>query len=357
MMLRARASTQTGEQMARALARAWRHGLSPLDLSAAELELIAPLLLGSGAASLIWAKLRLSAWPDQRVMREFQQAYRLHTVQAALHEVEIQEVITLFRAAGIEPMLIKGWTVARFYPEPGLRPYGDIDLCIRPEQYQAAVTLMRGPTGQSYNVDLHRGFEQVDDQPFDRLFARAELLPIGEVEVRALSQADQLRTLCTHLLKHGAWRPLWLCDIAAIVEALPADFDWATCLGEDRRQAEWVACSIGLARDLLGAQIDRAPASVQTRSLPRWLVPAVLKQWQWSRAIEHTPPELMIDSLHHPTRLAKAFYERWPNPVRATFNLQAPFNNLPRLPFQVGDCIAQLAGFLTRLPRQRREPS
>jgi len=89
--------------------------------------------------------------------------------------------------------------------------------------------------------------------------------------------------------------------------------------------------------------------------LPNWLVPAVLKQWKWSRAIDHTPPELMSISLRHLTHIPKALYERWPNPVQATFNLKAPFNELPRLPFQVGEYISQVFSFLTRLPKLLRE--
>jgi len=29
---------------------------------------------------------------------------------------------------GVEPILGKGWAIARLYPERGMRPYGDIDL-------------------------------------------------------------------------------------------------------------------------------------------------------------------------------------------------------------------------------------
>src|SRR6185503_14537596 len=190
-MSSARASTLFGELIARALAGAWRDSPPPINISANELEKIAPLLLGSGAAALIWAKLRQSDLKDIPVALEFQQAYRLHSVQAAIHHSEIQDVIKLFDSAGVEPLLVKGWTVARFYPEMGLRPYGDIDLCLRPEQYEIAAAIMTTPEGEKYNVDLHKGFEKLDARNLDRLFARSEILRIGDANVRVLKLEDQ----------------------------------------------------------------------------------------------------------------------------------------------------------------------
>jgi Uncharacterised nucleotidyltransferase len=347
-MSHARASTLTGELIARALAGAWRNAPPPLNISTAELEKIAPLLIGSGAASLMWAKLRLSELKDTPVALEFQQAYRLHSIQAAIHESEIPIVLKMLRSAEVEPLLVKGWAVARFYTEKGMRPYGDIDLCVRPEHYRAAEAMASSPEGEKYNVDLHEGLEKLDDQSLDDLFARSETLRLGDVDVRVLRLEDQLRILCTHLLRHGVWRPLWLCDIAAIVESLPSDFDWNLCFGDDPRQADRVSCSVGLAHQLLGARVDDTPVYQRAMNLPRWLVPAVLKQWKWSHALDHTPPELMSVSLRHLTHLPKALLRRWPNPVEATFNLKAPFNGFPRLPLQVGDYISQTFSFLTR---------
>jgi hypothetical protein len=347
-MSHARASTLIGELIARALAGAWRSVPPQLDLSTVELEKIAPLLIGSGAASLTWAKLRLSELKNTPVALEFQQAYRLHSIQAAIHESEIPIVLKMLHSAEFEPLLVKGWAVARFYPEKGMRPYGDIDLCFRPEHYRAAATIVSSPEGEKYNVDLHEGLEKLDDQSLDDLFARSETLKLGDVDVRVLRLEDQLRILCTHLLRHGAWRPLWLCDIAAIVESLPSNFDWNLCFGTDRRQADQIACCIGLAHQLLGARIDDTPVSRRAGHLPRWLVPAVLKQWKRSHALDHIPPELMSVSLRHLTHIPKALRRRWPNPVEATFNLKAPFNEFPRLPLQIGDYISQIFSFLTR---------
>ena len=64
----------------------------------------------------------------------------------------------------MKPLLAKGWAVARLYPEPGLRPYGDTDLYLRSEEYDAAVTALRNPDTLRGPVDLHRGFPELDDR-------------------------------------------------------------------------------------------------------------------------------------------------------------------------------------------------
>ena len=117
-------------------------------------------------------------------------------------------------------------------------------------------------------MDLHKGIEKLDTQSLDELFERSEILRLGDVDVRVLRLEDQLRLICRHLLRHGAWRPLWLCDIAAIVESLPPSLDWNLCLTANRHQADLIACSIGLAHQLLGARVDNTPVSERARNLP-----------------------------------------------------------------------------------------
>ena len=135
-MARYRAESGRGRLVAELLAGAWRDAPPAPGLSAAELAAVTPLLLASGGAALAWRRVRVSeslrATPAAHQLR---QAYRLHTLEAALHERNIKQVFALLRAAGVEPLLVKGWAVARLYTEPGARPYGDIDLCVRPADY------------------------------------------------------------------------------------------------------------------------------------------------------------------------------------------------------------------------------
>ena len=344
-----------GRLVAVALAGSWRHSPPVLECSATELEEIAPLLLSSGAGALAWWRIRHSALRDVPAAQGLHQAYRLNTLQAALQQRTIAQVITRLRAVEIEPILVKGWAVARLYPELGLRPRGDIDLCVRPEQFAAAEAALRGLPAQRYGVDLHRGFEKFGGGSVEGCYARSRLIKLGETEVRVLSAEDHLRVLSTHMLREGAWRPVWLCDVAAAVESRPANFAWASCLTEERRLADWVSCALRLAHQLLGADIRNTPAAQRSEALPGWILPTILHEWAAalpSMSQRHRAP--MASYLRHPAGVWQGLRHRWPNPIEATVSLHGRFNALPRFPFQIGTCLARAAKFVARLPKSLR---
>ena len=326
-----------GKLVASILAGAWRRSPPPLSLSSADLAEITPLLLRTGAASLGWWRVRDSDLRTCSPALELRQAYRLHTLQAGLHERRIVRAIALLSSAGVEPLLAKGWAAARLYPERGLRPYGDIDLWVRARQHAAAVAILSSPAGERLRVDLHREIRLVEclDRSWDELYDRSRLLPLGEAQVRIPGPEDHLRLLCLHMFRHGAWRPLWLCDIGAALEGLPADFDWDLCLRGNPRRSDWVACAIGLAHQLLDARVDGTSVAGRTRHLPRWLLAAVLRQWGAAEHYMNSPS--MAFCLGHPARALKALRLRWPNPIQATVALGGPFNDLPRFPFQLAE--------------------
>jgi hypothetical protein len=41
----------------------------------------------------------------------------------------------------------------------------------------------------------------------------------------------------------------------------------------------------------------------------------------------------------------------WPNSIEATVGVNGPFNEMPRLPFQVGNCAVRAFNFLVRFYR------
>lgn len=340
-----------GHLLARALTGAWRFAPVPPGLSPQELEALAPLLLGSGAGALLWWHIQHTDLQTHPAALRLQQAYRFQTLQAALREKEIQQLCPLLRAAGVEPILIKGWVNARLYAEKGLRPYGDIDLCVHPAQYEVAQACIQNSEWRACLIELHAGLTDLDDPDdlsWHALTERCSTLHLDGVPVRVLAAEDHLRLLCLHFLRHGAWRPLWLCDIAAAVESRPADFDWPRCLGANARRADWVICTLGLAHHLLGLEIAATPLGQRANQLPGWLVPAVLQAWN-TPCIEHHPlAASMTTTLRHPLRLPQALLRRWPNPFEATIGVKAPFNEYPRLFYQLNYSLWRTLRFLRR---------
>jgi hypothetical protein len=338
--------------MAEVLRSAWRCAPLPLEISTGQLDALTPLLLESGAAALAWRRLRSSHAQMDESASQLEQAYRLHTLRAAVHERDLQRVLTLLEAAGIEAILVKGWAIARLYAEPGLRPYGDIDLCVHPKQYESAKAVLVGAELRKYEVDLHRGFLKLDERRWDELYSRSQLFRLKEAWVRIPGPEDHLRMLCFHFLREGSWRPLWLCDIAVALEQRPRDFDWELLLGAGRKRLDWYACAIVLAHQLLGAVVDGVPAEVSAKRLPSWFVPTVLREWeQPSMRRRYRSPMTMAHRA--PVEALKNLRYHWPNAIEGTIGVKGPFNELPRLPFQAGHCILRTAHFLMRMPKTR----
>ena len=154
--------------------------------------------------------------------------------------------------------------------------------------------------------------------------------------------------MALHQLHHGGWRPLWLCDLAVLLESLPADFDWERCLAGDRRLSEGVRAAVALAAELLGA---RLPPGAPAVAPPPWLREAV---WRgWVRGYDSMPP-----SLYELRKLGfrgamRAVRARWPDPVSATVHLRAPFRRVPRVLVQSAECLRRAFDFVRRDVRWR----
>lgn len=347
---------QPGALVARALAGAWRLSPPASQFSADDLAEIAPLLLRSGAAALAWRRSKSLAFEHSSRLSELPEAYRLHSIDAAVHEHHVKDAFLRMRASSAEPLLLKGWAIARLYPESGLRPYGDIDLWLPPEQRTAAETALSSRKGLTYCVDLHTAFYPQFERTIEDVLAYSQLVPLDGVSVRTASAEDHLRFLCLHFLFHGGWRPLWLCDIALAVETRAGDFDWDRCLKGKRRHADWIACTIGLAHELLGAEVTGTPVEKRAQNLPRWLVPAVLKQWSVGCGMSHAE-KLSFSApraLLRPGRLVNALREHWRNPLQATVEVGASFGELPRAPLQLAAAFRLGPGLASELGQRGR---
>jgi hypothetical protein len=321
---------------------------------------IGPLLLATGAAGLAWRRVRASSGlePSPAVER-LRHAFRAHVLESAVHAHQLGEVTALLRAAKVPVLVGKGWAIARLYPEPGLRPYGDLDLYVTPQAYAAALAALRRPAVPPGPVDLHLGFADLDDLGGETaLFARSRTAALHDVEVALFGPEDHLRLLCLHALRHGLSRPLWLCDVAVALESRLEVLDWDRILGGNRRRAKAVAWTIGLAHELLGARVEGTP--VAGCRLASWLVPAVLRQWGSGSGWR----EPMASFLRRPRGALAELRKHWPNPIEATVGVRAPFDDFPRLPFQVAFAAVRGARFGFRLPAElwrsiglRRVPS
>jgi hypothetical protein len=324
-------SVSRGRQVAKALAGSWRApapaAWEPRHEEVAE---IAPLLIASGAAALAWRRLQHVAASRSPAGFTLQQAYRLYAIESLLRERQLLRTLARLRAVGVEPLIGSGWAAAREYPEACLRPYRDFDLFVGPGQRDLARDALRDAPAE---VALAAGCAELNDRSWSLLNERARTVPLGGGHVRVFGAEDHLRLLALRMLRRGAGRAVWLCDLAVMVESA-ARFDWDAFLSGDARRSEWAAAGLLLARDLLGAELKGAPPAVARRALPHWLARTVLREWSLARTRS-------LPAARGPGAALRALRARWPNGVEATVGLGAPFNAMPRLPLQVAACVTR----------------
>src|SRR6185312_9036297 len=145
---------------------------------------IAPLLRATGSAPLAWRRLRKSEFSEKQPFLILKNAYRQHSIEAAIHEVNVRDIFKKARRAGVEPILFKGWALARSYPDDALRPYGDIDLWLPPEDLDKLNAARFSADAYSYCVEPHVAFYPQFERSFSDVFDRSMLVPNDDVQVR-----------------------------------------------------------------------------------------------------------------------------------------------------------------------------
>ncbi len=342
-----RNGSHKGPLVAAVLAGSWRSAnYPPLNIGEQALEEVTPLLCRSGAAALAWRRIKDTPLASSPAGETLRQTYRHQSLKSAVHEQQVEKVFRLLREDEVDGLLIKGWAAAILYEEHDLRPPGDIDLCVRPEHHDKAVAAL---ANSDCFIDLHTSLSEIGERSFDDLFGRSRTVALGAEQVRTLGTEDHLALLCIHLLKHGGWRPLWLCDISAAIESLPSDFNWNTCLGAHEQRARWIACTLGLAERLLHADLGRVPLDRQQMRVPDWISETVL--YHWSRlfpgdALPMRAAPLMSTTLRERRDVLKGIVDRGPDPITATFNLEGSVNNFPRFPYQLADFLRNGVRFM-----------
>lgn len=214
---------------------------------------------------------------------------------------------------GLDLIVLKGAALAEtVYPRPGLRPFGDLDILVRPADAARARDLLEslgyvvdpqpwedligGRDCQAnffkdtrpglivvelhtdlVNNDFWLGSVQVD---MAGLWERAQAVRLAGVPARMLGPEDQLLHLCLHLAGHYLAAPLSLRDIAQVCERSAPD--WPLFLTLARRAGAATACFAGLsaAAQLLGAAV---PLPVLGALAPR-LGRGLLERYSEARA-------------------------------------------------------------------------
>lgn len=121
-------------------------------------------------------------------------------------------------SAGLHPILLKGATVAAYYPVPLQREYGDIDLYLPPEEFDKAPEVLGVPLTTAPDGSIHYSWQEVDVDQHRRFYD----LHVPERRLPAPGTPEAtLLMLSAHAMKHavGAGVGLRQCiDVAMAYE-------------------------------------------------------------------------------------------------------------------------------------------
>jgi hypothetical protein len=187
------------------------------------------------------------------------------------------EALDKLDAAGIRPLVLKGASLARtVYPDPALRPMGDLDLLLPPDTIGDAVSalgrcgfaeppqphsrlapkhrvLTRTSNGVAVNVELHfrfgspvAGTRPDSRDEWSQLNDTARTIDVLGRAGAALGPTECLRHLAHHVAAHAdvftPLRLIWMCDIVGWAEMFGDKIDWMSL----RRESPEVIAVLGL---------------------------------------------------------------------------------------------------------------
>jgi len=240
-----------------------------------------------GIASLLYDSLSPVKDPAfANEMRLLEQRYRANLHKALFITRELVRILDRLEELSIEVIPYKGVALSEsMYGEIGLRQTGDIDLLIRPGDWEGVKKAV-GELGYAPHMALSKkeeqaylrsGYECAFDSPagrnlvevqwalqpryfsvdfeMDGLFQRTSTVAIAGRRMKTLSAEDLLLVLSVHAAKHVWRRLLWLCDIAQILKQPGLNWNWieeqAKVLGITRI----LKVTLHLANQLLGSAL------------------------------------------------------------------------------------------------------
>jgi hypothetical protein len=202
--------------------------------------------------------------PPETILDEMRQVFLVSCVRSLHMERQLQEIIEAFQQEGVRVLVLRGPALAfSLYPDPAMRPSGDLDLLVLPEQVVQARNILESlgytclakrfetakdffreecfihqeSPGNRFPVDLHwvhwelhpffKGSEQVY---IEDLFHRAWKVETSTLTFETLHPVDYLIHSAIHLvmIHKNEMRLSWIYDTALLAQHLQVPDDWIT---------------------------------------------------------------------------------------------------------------------------------
>jgi hypothetical protein len=201
------------------------------------------------------------------VLSELHRIYRNNALRNDRLYRNVETLFLAFQREKIEAVGLKDLQLAwEIYPEPALRPMGDIDILIRREDYERVAVVLSGldfaPEKPELSMIRKYGwahhFRREEDESWldiqwnvcqrewdtfneqgrnfdiETMWRRAREMRVHTAYVLVPSPEDMLFHLCLHLEGHKYSELVLVCDIAELVRHY-SEFDWETVVSLARR--------------------------------------------------------------------------------------------------------------------------
>jgi hypothetical protein len=214
-------------------------------------------------------------------------------------ESKMLGIVDLLAGGGIDSRVLKGSAAARLaYPDASLRPFIDIDLLVRSDHLDGAVSILEAAGGRRRFPEPHRGFDQrfgkgatvvmpegfeldlhrtLASGPFahlippDDLFATSSAFEVGGRQLLTLGPEERFVHACFHAVLGTAPALLMpLRDVAQLALVSPLDDDRIMELAERWHGKAVVAAAVSVTWKTLGLRqrhrlVDWAETYAPTR--------------------------------------------------------------------------------------------
>lgn len=264
----------------------------------------------------------------KKILEQNTDKYRI--ISYKVYENKLKELIKILYEKGFDPIVIKGWAAAQYYPQPWNRNLGDVDLVFDTKKADEVKDVL--PEITDLPIDVHCGLRHLDTVDFEDLYEQSVLKDCMGVPVRCLRVEDHLRVLCVHWMNDGGAYKEKLWDIFYAVESSRESFDWRRCLDVvSATRRNWILSMIALTHDYIGLKIDDLPFAGELKTVPQWLKNSVEKEWK---------SNVRLNSLHlyikDREQLVKQIRKRIPpNSLQAIVELEKDISSAFRFHYQI----------------------
>jgi Uncharacterised nucleotidyltransferase len=226
--------------------RSWRESEDIENIDSASFRLL----------PLIYRRLKVLA-PDDPLLSRLKIVYRHTWFKNQLLVNHTQQAVDHLQQAGIETMLLKGGAlVITSYADPGARHMNDMDLMVRPGDFQRAMQLLaasgwqiQGTTARRMmtarrwgfvhgcgfklgeaELDLHAQLSRFVWQDDALVWGSSRLVEWAKREIRVLSPTLSLYHTCVHGVRWSYATLTWIPDALTLLKQEHHTIDWAQLL-------------------------------------------------------------------------------------------------------------------------------